>query len=124
MSDIAFRPVIYLKEGCPFCLKVRLFLLEAGLSDSVEMRAFLPGEPEEKVIRDELYSRLEKVSFPAAEMAPGSYIADSDAIVGTLAEQAGRDPADLPVYSAYLTAALKPMMALFKENMALSAVAA
>jgi glutaredoxin len=30
MTDTAFTPVVFLKAGCPFCLKVRLALLETG----------------------------------------------------------------------------------------------
>jgi hypothetical protein len=37
----AFTPVVFLKAGCPFCLKVRLALLETGQLDQVVLREFL-----------------------------------------------------------------------------------
>lgn len=123
MTEADFRPVIYLQQNCPFCLKVRLALLETGLTDTVDLRLFMPGTPEEQVIRDQLDSKLPKITFPAAELSPGAYIADSDAIVSAVAERSGKAPADLPVYNAYLIAAFQPMMGLFQENRTLKAAA-
>jgi hypothetical protein len=44
MAD--FRPVVYLKDTCPWCLK-----LQAGLKDAVEERFFAPGDAAEGPIR-------------------------------------------------------------------------
>jgi glutathione S-transferase len=43
MTDHAFRPVLYVKDRCPWSLKVRIFLLEAGLS-TIRLRVFAPGD--------------------------------------------------------------------------------
>ncbi len=114
-----FRPVLYLKEKCPFCLKVRLFLLEAGLLGDVEVREFSPGTDQEQAIKAEVGPHLEKVSFPAAQVAPGRYINDSDAIIGHFAGEAKVDPATMPVLSAYVGGPFKQLMELFRENMEL-----
>ena len=119
MNDQAFRPVIYLKDKCPFCMKIRIFLLESGLRDSVEVKTFSPGEPQEQAIRDEVSPHLEKVSFPAAQVAPGEFIADSDGIIARLAEGAGQDPGQMPVLKAYLEGPFQSLMTLFRENMEL-----
>lgn len=88
---------MFLKENCPFCLKIRIFLLEAGLSSKIDIRNFVPGSEEEAAIRAELQPNLEKVSFPAAHLAQGQYITGSDEIVAILARLANRDPASMPV---------------------------
>jgi hypothetical protein len=123
MTDTSFRPILYLQQNCPFCLKVRIAVIETGQAGAVDMRVFVPGTPEERAVRAELDGKLAKITFPAAQFAPGDYVADSDAIVAELAGRAGRAPADLPVYTAYLDAAFKPMMGLFQENKALKAAA-
>lgn len=116
---MSFRPVVYMKEKCPFCMKIRIFLLEAGLLDRVEVKEFAPGAPEEQAIRDEVGPHLEKVSFPAAQTAPGQYMTDSDAIIGKLAAEAGVDPQRMPVLKAYVEGPFQQLMNLFRENMEL-----
>lgn len=119
MTDTTFAPVLYLKEKCPFCLKVRLFLLEAGLLPDVKIREFTPGTDEEQAIKAELGPHLEKVTFPAAQLAPGQYMADSDGIIGHFAAKANVDPAQMPVLSAYIGGAFQSLMNLYRENMEL-----
>jgi glutathione S-transferase len=116
MTDTPFRPVVYLKQKCPFCMKVRIFLMESGLWDRVEIRDLVPGTPQEQAIRAELEPKLEKVSFPAAQLEPGSYMTDSDAIVGRLGELAGKDPAAMPVLGAYVEGPFQQIMQLYREN--------
>ena len=117
MNDASFRPTIYLKEKCPFCMKVRIFLLESGLRDQVVVKDFAPGTDAEQEIRAEVSPHLEKVSFPAAEIARGEYLADSDGIIGRLAQGVGQDPAQMPVLKAYLEGPFQQIMTLFRENM-------
>ena len=119
MADAGFRPTVYLKAKCPFCMKLRIFLLESGLRDSVEVKDFAPGAPEEQQIRDEVTPHLEKVSFPAAEVAPGEFLADSDGIIARLAEGVGQDPGQMPVLKAYLEGPFQSIMTLYRENMEL-----
>ncbi len=119
MADTSFRPVVYLKEKCPFCLKVRIFLLEAGLAGSVDVREFTPDTPQEETLKAELKPHFEKVTFPSAQVAPGRYINDSDGIIGHFAQQAQVDPAQMPVLSSYVGGAFQQMMNLFRENMEL-----
>jgi glutathione S-transferase len=116
MNNAPFKPVVYLKAFCPFSQKVRILLLEAGLLDRVEVRDFTPGGDEEQGIRRELTPHFEKVSIPAAQIAPGHYINDSDAIVATLAEMYGIDLERLPTLKNYIGGAFKQLMDLYKEN--------
>jgi len=123
MPNVEFKPILYLKQNCPFCLKIRLFVLEAQLADLVEIRDFVVGSKQEEDIRAELSPQLAKVSFPAAQLEPGQYIAESDDIIAFLATTFRRDPAGLDVYGNYVEAALNPMLKLWKENIELKAAA-
>ena len=116
MSSEPFTPVLYLKDKCPFCLKVLIFLLEAGLLDDVEIRSFVPGDAEEEALRNELAPHFEKVTFPAAQIERGVYMKDSDAIIAHFSGQAGVDPADLPVLQWYATGPASQLGALYREN--------
>lgn len=109
-----FTPVVYLKDGCPFCLKLRLFLLEAGLSDSVEL--VQPPAEGHQALGDELAPHLGKATFPAAQLAPGEYLADSDALVEHFAKTSGVDPKSLPTYQQYVGHVFPKLMQLYREN--------
>lgn len=116
MISETFKPIVYLKENCPFCLKVRLFLLESGLASEVESRDFVPGTEQEEKIRTDLLPHLDKVSFPCGQLEPGRYVTESDDIVAFFAAKAGRDPAGLPVYRNYVDGVFAMSMKLWKEN--------
>jgi glutathione S-transferase len=116
MNSTAFRPTLYFNKDCPFCLKVKIFLLEAGLRDQVEVVEFAPGSPDEQTIKQMLATHLEKVTVPAAQIAPDEWITDSDAIIARLADQAGVSTADLPVLATYSRVALDRVVSMFKEN--------
>jgi glutathione S-transferase len=116
MTNPQFRPILYLKQNCPFCLKARVFLLEAGMDAMVDIRDFAPGTPQEEAIRAELSPHFEKVSFPAAQLEPGRFIAESDDIVAFLAARSGRDPASMTVYRNYVDGVFTMAMQLWKEN--------
>lgn len=123
MTDNTFKPIVYLKENCPFCLKVRLFLLESGLASEVETRDFVPGTEQEEAIRSELSAHFEKVSFPTAQLEPARYVAESDDIVAFFAAKAGRDPAGMTVFRNYVDGAFSMAMKLWKENQELKKAA-
>lgn len=122
MSD-AFKPVLYIKQGCPFCLKVRLFALEAGILDQIEQHEFSPGSAEERVLREELGAVLEKVSFPAARFGADRYVAESDDIITELVTISGHDPEALEVYRTYAREVLPSRISFYRENQALKSAA-
>jgi hypothetical protein len=119
MTDASFRPILYVREGCPFSFKCLLFVLEAGLLDRFEVREFAQGSDEEDAIRAELSPHLEKVSFPAVQYAPGQYQTESDDIIARYAGEANVDPDRLPVLNTYLRGVFKRVGQLFRENMEL-----
>lgn len=120
MTKTTFRPTLYLLDGCPFCFKVRVFLLEAGLTESVDIRPFAQGT-ELDAVRAELAVHLPKVSFPAAELEPNRFMADSDAIIGFLAELHNRDTTTMTNLRLYADGPLARLVGLFQENTALKA---
>jgi glutathione S-transferase len=111
----AFTPTVYLKQGCPFCLKLRIFLLEAGLSDRVTLIE-APTPDEHQALADELTAKMGKASFPSAEIAPGEYLAESDALVAHFAEVASADPERLPTYRTYVDGVFPRLQQLYREN--------
>lgn len=119
MAQEPTTPILFVKEGCPFCFKVRLYLLEAGLIDQVSIREFAVGSEAEQEIRAILGPHIEKISFPAAQLSPGRFLADSDALVAHFVQQSGVDPATLSTYQAYVDGPFKTLFTLYSENMAL-----
>lgn len=97
-----FKPVIYLKAGCPYCSKLRLALLEAGLMDRVAFQEFDADTQEERHIRTELSRHFFALSFPTAEIAPGRFEKGSDALIQHFLRDSGRSASQLTTLQAYL----------------------
>ena len=110
-----FKPTIYFKHACPYCFKVQVALLEAGLLNAVEIVEFVPGDDKEAQIRELLGTKLEKVTFPAAELSAGKYLADSDGIIEALVADANGVMPELPTLKAYIDGPLKRIQTLNKE---------
>jgi len=119
MTDTDFKPVVYLLQGCPFCMKLRVFLLEAGLIDQVDIRLLQQDSDALRQVRETLAAHLPKVGFPAVELTPGQYMADSDAIIDRFATRAGIDSATLPTFQDFAGGIFAGHIALYRENMAL-----
>lgn len=113
MAD--FKPVLYLKLSCPFCLKVTAFLSEAGIFSDFEIKAFWPGDAEEQALRAELAPHLEKITFPALQYAPGEFLADSDGIIDRYSRETGADPATLPFYNYVLEGPVRRLRETFVQ---------
>lgn len=120
MTD-TFRPVLYVNSQCPFCFKVRLYLLEAGLIEGVDIRSFDPGTEAEAQMRAELAPHVAKLSFPVLQTAPEAYMTESDDIIGWFAARSGIDPASLATLQVYLAGPFKSILSLFSENRKLKA---
>jgi len=114
-----FRPAIYVKEKCPFCLKLRIGLLEAGLDGAVDWNEHAPGSPAEDEAKARLAGNVDKVTFPAAEIAPGQFMTDSDALLDHFLTKEGIDRNTLPVLNSYVTGAFQGLMDLYRQNMEL-----
>jgi glutathione S-transferase len=119
MDDIVFKPIIYLLHGCPFCMKLRVFLLEAGLIDRIDIQLVEGGSEDKREVTGKLARHLPKVGFPAAEITQGQYMTDSDAIIAWFAEGAGIDPRTLPTFQDYVGGIFNRHLAMYRENVQL-----
>lgn len=116
MTETGQVLTLYVKKNCPFCLKVRIFLLESGHLADVDIHEFVPGMPDEQAIRSRLEPLLDKVSFPALIDETGKAIADSDMIVDLCVRRFGIDRDDLPTFLNYADGVLPRLIQLFQDN--------
>ena len=114
MQNDTVKPVIFVKHTCPFCFKVRAFLLEAGLAGEVELREATTPDEEEALHR-ELSTKAAKVSFPTIRLGD-EYLGGSDEIIERLARLHRVRQETLPTLRAYLDGPFAQLMALHEEN--------
>lgn len=102
MSSQPFKAKAYLKEGCPFSFKYLLFMVEAGLSERIEVIRCDPSNSEFDGVKAKLTAGLRKpASFPAVEIEPGCYESDSDALIRHYATKNGVVASSLPALVFY-----------------------
>ena len=116
MAKTDFRPILFLLHQCPFCLKLMIYLTEAGLIDRFDLVVFESGSAEQLQVRDRLSPHFDQLSFPVAEVAPGDFRKDSDALIAYFADQGGADPATLTLLPYYDTGVKSHVISLFLEN--------
>ena len=115
-----FRPVLYLKSSCPFCLKVAAFLSEAGVFGTLVIREFWADDKEEQALRDELAPHFGKVTFPTLQYAPGRFMNESDAIIARYANELGLDPERMSFYQYVLRGPMRRMREQFSQIQAMN----
>lgn len=120
MSD-AFSPTLYLKRACPFCLKLSIFVVEAGLGDRFNYVVFDDGDDTHKALRARMEKAGTQPSFPAAELTPGTLTVGTDDLIGHFAKEAGANPADMPLLNYYADGVFKRYGEMFQEIRALKA---
>jgi hypothetical protein len=82
MSSLPFKAKAYLKEGCPYSFKFLLFMVEAGLSNQIEVMRCKPDGPAFEAVKAKLAAvRGAPATFPTVEIEPGRYEADSDRLI-------------------------------------------
>ncbi len=102
MSTETFKAKVYVKEGCPFSLKLLIFLAEARLLDQVEIVRLDPAQPDFDATKARLTEGLGKpATFPTVELEPGRYMSDSDVLVAHFAHVNGLDPDATTVLAFY-----------------------
>lgn len=114
MTNNTFAPVVYVKQGCPFCLKLRLFLLESRLLDSVTLLEAETPEEHQR-LANQLFDHMGKASFPSAEIMPGEYLAESDALINHFAAIASVDPKNLPTFDTYANKVLPSFQNIYRD---------
>ncbi|MGQ4274102.1 glutaredoxin domain-containing protein [Terrihabitans sp. B22-R8] len=106
---------IYLKKSCPFCLKLRIFLTEAGIADRFDYVEFEDGDATHTALRQQMEEAGQEPSFPAAELEPGKLTPGTDDLIARFAKDTGVDPATLPLLAYYSDGVFKHTIAMFRE---------
>ena len=102
MNAGAFKPKVYVKEGCPFSFKFLLYMAEAGLIDQIELVRLNPADPAYEEAKTRLSEGLGKAAtFPTVELEPGRFMSDSDQLIELFARQSGRPAEAMPVLAFY-----------------------
>jgi glutaredoxin len=112
----ASAPVkVYLKKTCPYCLKLMIFLTEAGIAGRADFIVFADGDEMHKSLRSRMQAAGQEPSFPAAELEPGKLSTGTDALIAHFAKDAGIDPAALPLLSYYSEGVFQKYGEMFRE---------
>ncbi|MBV9842011.1 MAG: hypothetical protein JOY99_10890 [Sphingomonadaceae bacterium] len=119
MPDDAKQAIIYLKRSCPFCLKLRIFLTEAGLAERFRFEVFDDGDAQHKELRARIEAAGQEPSFPAAELTPGTLETGTDDLIARFAAEAGVDPETMPLLRYYDEGVFPRHIAMFRELRAL-----
>ena len=106
---------VYLKKSCPFCLKLRIFLTEAGLTDKVDFTVFADGDAIHQALRSRMQAAGQEPSFPAAEFEPGKLTTGTDALIARFAKEAAVDPSKLPLLAYYSEGVFQRYGEMFRE---------
>lgn len=106
---------VYLKKTCPFCLKLRIYLTEAGAADRADFIVFAEGDETHQALRSRMQAAGQEPSFPAAELEPGKLSTGTDALIAHFAKGTGVDPAALPLLNYYLEGVFQKYGEMFRE---------
>lgn len=116
MSDNAFKPRAYVKEGCPFSFKYLVFMAEAGLLDEIEIVRLREAAPNFQAVKRELSEHLGKpATFPTVEVEPKRYLSDSDRLIEHFARRHDKRPDNMPVLSLYKETIFPQLLEHHKE---------
>ena len=96
------KPKIYLLLSCPYCLKLRIFLSEAGIADRFELVEFQSGDDTHQAVRNRMIAAGLKPSFPAAELgAEGEFTTETNDLIARFAKETNVDPSKMPLLAYY-----------------------
>jgi len=118
------KTTAYLKRTCPYCLKLRVFLTEAGLADRFDFQVFDDGDETHKALRARMEAEGQQPSFPAVEGADGKLETGTDDLINRFAKEAGQDPSSLPLLDYYSNGVFKRQGEMFRELKALKEASA
>ena len=110
MSDS--RPTAYLKRSCPFCLKLRIALAEAGQADAVDYVVFDDGDETHQRLRRQMEEAGQQPSFPAVDFGDGKLATGTDDLIARLTGPAGGEG---PLVRYYNEGVFKAHGAMFRE---------
>lgn len=106
---------LYLKNTCPFCLKIRIFLTEARIADRFDFVVFADGDDTHKALRKRMEAAGQSPSFPAAELEEGKLMTGTDDLIARFAKEAAVEPAALPLLAYYSAGVFPRYGEMFRE---------
>ena len=118
-AKTTFTPRVILKKECPFCLKLVIFLNEAGLKDEFRYLTVKGDTPEYEEVRGILEETLGEASFPTVEVAKGEFMSGSDDLIDHYAKANKIDRESLTLLSYYEDGVFPFILDMFEENQAL-----
>jgi len=104
-------PTAYLKRSCPFCLKLRIALTEAGQADRLRYVVFDDGDETHLRLRGEMEQAGQQPSFPAVEFEPGRYTTGTDDLIARFVDE----PGALPLLRYYEEGVFQSVGRMFRE---------
>lgn len=109
------RTRVYLKKTCPYCLKLRIFLTEAGMADQFDFTVFNDGDDTHKTLRARMEAAGQEPGFPAVEIEPGKLATGTDDLISRFAQQGGVEVAKLPLFNYYSEGVFVRYVEMFRE---------
>ncbi|HXC58207.1 MAG TPA: glutathione S-transferase N-terminal domain-containing protein [Steroidobacteraceae bacterium] len=109
------RTRVYLKKTCPYCLKLRIFLTEAGIADRFDFSVFNDGDDTHKALRARMQAAGQEPGFPAVELEPGKLTTGTDDLIAHFAKEAGIDASKLPLLKYYSEGVFVRHVEMFRE---------
>jgi glutaredoxin len=109
------RTRVYLKKTCPYCLKLRIFLTEAGIADRFDFTVFHDGDETHKALRARMGAAGQEPGFPAVEIEPGKLTTGTDALIAHFAKIANVEAARLPLLNYYSEGVFARHVEMFRE---------
>ena len=78
----AFKPVAYIKEGCPYSMKLLSYIEEAQLQDRIDIVRCAAGSPVMDAVKHKLSEATgEHAKFPTVEVEPGQFKTESNELI-------------------------------------------
>lgn len=121
MNSAPHRAKAYLMSDCPFSFKFLLFMTEAGLLHTIDVKRCDRADEDYQEVRAMLKDKAGKASFPTVEIAPGTYMNDSDGLIAHFAAEHGVSDTKPPVLQFYLDGVFASVNRMFGENRDLKA---
>ncbi|HKY81192.1 MAG TPA: hypothetical protein VJM09_06935 [Sphingobium sp.] len=109
------RPRAYLKRSCPFCLKLRIFLTEAGMTDGLDYVVFDDGDDVHQRVRATMQAAGQDPAFPTVEFEEGRFETGTDDLIARFAASSQVNADNLPLLRYYSEGVFKRYREMFQQ---------
>jgi hypothetical protein len=109
------RPKAYLLKGCPFSMRLHIFLTEAGLANEIDIVSVESGDETHRKLFAEVEAAGLKPSFPIVTQAPGRFEIESQAVIERMVREHEIDTGSLALLRFYNEGMLPRYGKMFME---------